>query len=108
MKFIFALVLALLFAAAFAEEATNVVILTNSNFDENVKEGSWLVELCVVPHIIFLCFLISICSFAPWCGHCKKLAPTWEELATAAKADGKFKVASVDCTVEKGRCSFFC
>ena len=38
-------------------------------------------------------------SYAPWCGHCKKLVPTWEELATAAK--GKFNVAKVDCTVEK-------
>ena len=38
-------------------------------------------------------------SYAPWCGHCKKLAPTWDELATAAK--GKFNVAKVDCTVEK-------
>jgi thioredoxin-like negative regulator of GroEL len=30
------------------------------------------------------------------CGHCKKLQPTWEELATSAK--GSFNVAKVDVT----------
>jgi len=81
------LALALLCTAALAGDAaapSDVVILTQANLDEHVKEGNWLIEF-----------------FAPWCGHCKKLAPTWEELATAAKADGKFHVASVDCTVEK-------
>jgi len=61
---------------------SNVVILTAENFDEKTKEGSWLIEF-----------------YAPWCGHCKKLTPTWEELATTAK--GKFGVAKVDCTIEK-------
>jgi len=68
-------------AAPKPPENSNVVVLTNENFASQTGKGSWLIEF-----------------YAPWCGHCKKLAPIWEDLATAAK--GKFNVAKVDCTVE--------
>ena len=43
--------------------------------------------------------------YAPWCGHCKKLAPEWDEAATALK--GQVKFGKVDATVETGLASRF-
>lgn len=40
---------------------------------------------------------------APWCGHCKALAPTWARLAAELK--GKVTVAEVDCTTQRSICS---
>jgi protein disulfide-isomerase A1 len=41
--------------------------------------------------------------FAPWCGHCKNLAPEYEEAATALK-EKNIPLAKVDCTAEADLC----
>jgi protein disulfide-isomerase A6 len=63
---------------------SDVVKLTASNFNKEVVNSNdiWLVEF-----------------FAPWCGHCKNLAPQWEKAAKALK--GIVKVGAVDADSEK-------
>ncbi|APA09083.1 hypothetical protein sscle_04g038530 [Sclerotinia sclerotiorum 1980 UF-70] len=44
--------------------------------------------------------------FAPWCGHCKALAPEYEEAATTLK-EKKIALAKVDCTEEADLCQSY-
>jgi len=41
--------------------------------------------------------------FAPWCGHCKALAPQFDK--AAAELKGVAKLIAVDCTIDKDLCS---
>ncbi|XP_057684504.1 protein disulfide-isomerase A3-like isoform X2 [Corythoichthys intestinalis] len=43
--------------------------------------------------------------YAPWCGHCKKLAPEFEK--AAGKLKGSVQLAKVDCTAQAETCGRF-
>ncbi|GAB9463838.1 Tkl protein kinase [Globisporangium polare] len=72
-------------ALAAVVSASDVVVLTPENFDQ-VVDGSKdvLVEF-----------------YAPWCGHCKSLAPIYEVVATSFKKVESVVVAKVDADAHK-------
>ena len=39
--------------------------------------------------------------YAPWCGHCKALAPTWDELAISVKNVDDLIIAKFDADANK-------
>lgn len=41
--------------------------------------------------------------FAPWCGHCKQMAASWDDLGEAYEDSTRTLVGSVDCDSDEGR-----
>ena len=59
-----------------------VTVLNQDNFDKHLEESEYLL----------------VKFYAPWCGHCKKLAPHYDRLSE--EGVDQVTVAKVDATVE--------
>ena len=79
-------------AAEIGTAHSTVIDLTAENFDD-------LVEKDPANGLWFLKF------YAPWCGHCKQLAPTLDKVAPYLS--GKLAFGKIDCTQHKKLCGRF-
>ncbi|XP_068445163.1 protein disulfide-isomerase A2 [Clinocottus analis] len=67
------------------EEEDNVMVLHNVNFDRALSENQYLL----------------VKFYVTWCGHCKKLAPVFAEVAGKLKEEGAaMRLAKVEATQE--------
>jgi protein disulfide-isomerase A6 len=87
MKTVALLVLALLGCAS-----AQVTVLNGDNFDATVLKSG---KNAIVKF------------YAPWCGHCKALAPAWNELGDFYAGSSSVIVGDVDCTVNEDLCGQF-
>ncbi|KAB0790649.1 hypothetical protein PPYR_14902 [Photinus pyralis] len=67
-----------------------LIELTDENFEKHVSSGKHFVKF-----------------YAPWCGHCQKLAPVWERLAESLEFEPEVSVAKIDCTQFRSICNNF-
>ena len=71
-------------ASLYGGRDSKVVVLNEKNFKTEVLDSDemWFLEF-----------------YAPWCGHCKQLTPTWEKVAKNLK--GVVKVGAIDADAEQ-------
>ncbi|CAK7267030.1 Protein disulfide-isomerase erp38 [Sporothrix epigloea] len=70
-----------------AVPASDVAMLTVSTFDKTIGGEQD----------------VMVAFTAPWCGHCKTLAPTWEKLATDFVSESSVVIAKVDAEGENSK-----
>ncbi|KAI0951633.1 hypothetical protein AcV7_007680 [Taiwanofungus camphoratus] len=76
-------------ASALPVESTQLKVLTPDDFQETIAHGVWFIE-----------------HFSPYCGHCRKFAPTWTQLVEENQqlTDPGIHLAQVNCAVDGDLC----
>jgi len=61
--------------------------LTDQSFFKHIRNGDHFIKF-----------------YAPWCGHCQRMAPAWSELGKDFEADPLVKIGRLDCTESESVC----
>lgn len=73
-----------------------------NNLEINLDNGVYALEDSNAKEFIQTQEFVFVKFYAPWCGHCKSMAPAYAELAEHFHKDGsKVKIAKLDATVHK-------
>lgn len=78
------------FASPLPNYDPSVQSLTAGNFTSSIANGMWLIEF-----------------YSPYCGHCKKFAPTFSDLAESDRHledSSNFHIARVNCIAQGDLC----
>lgn len=78
--------LLLSFLAISLASASSVIIADDSNFDDIISKPNTY---------SFVKF------YADWCGHCKNMAPVWEELAESLSGNNKVQIVKINADVNR-------
>lgn len=92
-------------ASAVPVQSTELTVLNPSNFKETIKDGVWCARMLLHlsnSHVVRCRFIEH---FSPYCGHCRRFAPTWTQLVeeTEKQADPGIHLAQVNCAVDGGK-----
>ncbi|KAF8365670.1 hypothetical protein PRIPAC_83499 [Pristionchus pacificus] len=88
MQLLFSLCFVGLLALSSSTNIPTAVVQLSDRFLEVKDEGYWFVKL-----------------YAPWCAHCKRMAPVWEHVGhSLADKNPLIRVSSMDCTLYPKAC----